>query len=124
MQVSSAHTGTDTTTDNRYGFDSSAGAPADSTTLQHGETVTDTTSFTGYKTDTETTSANDQTITLPDGTTGTGYDIGSEHYLRRYGNIGVQTAADIVGGELELRTHDLAIEWLKRFRDQYFVYVG
>lgn len=124
MSVASAHTGTDTTTDSRYGYDSSAGVPADKSELSHGETVTDTTSFTGYKTDTETSSANDQSITLPDGTTGTGYDVGSEHYLRRYGNIGVQTAADILGGELAIRVHDLAIEWLGRFRDQYLVYVG
>lgn len=124
MQVSSAHTGTDTTTDKRYGFDSSAAVPADTSDLQHGETVTDTTSFTNYKTVTDTESANNQSITLPDGTTGTGYDTGSEHYLHREGNIGVQTAADILGGELAIRVHDIAIEWLERFRDQYFVYWG
>lgn len=124
MSVASAHTGTDTTTEDRYGFDSSTGAHADKSTLSHGETVTDTTSFNQYKTETETTSANDQSITLPDGTTGTGYDVGSEHYLHRYGNIGVQTAADILSGELEVRTHDLSVEWVQRFGNQYFVYVG
>ena len=124
MSVASAHTGTDTTTENRYGLDSSAGVPADKSTLMHGETVTDTTSFNQYKTETETTSANDQSVTLPDGNTATGYAEASEHYLRRFGNIGVQTAADILGGELALRVHDLACEWLMRFGNQYFVYAG
>lgn len=124
MSVASAHTGTDTTTDDRYGLDSSAGAHADKSTLSHGETVTDTTSFNQYKTETVTSSANDQSVTLPDGSTGTGYDTGSEHYMRRFGNIGVQTAADILGGELEIRIHDIAVEWLERFRDRYFVYWG
>lgn len=162
MQVTSSHTGTDTTTDSRWGYDSGSASPADKselahgetvtdtttytnyqTSLSHGETVTDTTTYTGYKeelshgeTVTETTTfddykneqtkghSNDQTITLPDGTTATGFADGSEHYLRRFGNIGVQTAADILGGELALRVHDLAIEWLQRFVDLYLVYVG
>lgn len=124
MQVSSAHTGTDTTTDKKYGFDSSAAVPADVTDLSHGETVTDTTSFTGYKTTTETVSENNQSVQLPDGTTGSGFDQASEHYLRRFGNIGVQTAADIIGGELAVRVHDLAAEWLMRFCNDYFIFVG
>ena len=143
MQVASAHTGTDTTTDSKWGFDSSAAVPSDQSALLHGETVTDTTTFTGYKTElthgetvTDTTTfddyqterttehENDQSMQLPDGTTATGYADASEHYLRRYGNIGVQTAADILGGELAIRVHDLALEWLRRFGDEYFVYVG
>lgn len=124
MSVASVHSGTDTTTDNRYGFDSAAGSPADQSTMQHGETVTDTTSFTGYKTETETESAHDRSITTPDGSTLGGLDSGSEHYLRRYGNIGVTTSAQLASGELELRVHDIAIEWLERFADQYLIYVG
>lgn len=124
MSVASAHTGTDTTTDNRYGFDSSAGVPADKTELSHGETVTDTTSFTNYKTTSETESSHDRSITTPDGSTLSGLDSGTEHYLRRYGNIGVTTSAQLATGELELRVHDIAIEWLQRFADQYLIYVG
>lgn len=124
MSVASVHTGTDTTTDNRYGFDSGAPVPADKSELQHGETVTDTTSFTGYKTETVTEQAHNQSMSLPDGTTGSGYDQASEHYLRRYGNIGVQTAADILSGELAIRTHDIAAEWLQRFGREHFVYWG
>lgn len=124
MSVASVHTGTDTTTDSRYGFNSSTGAPADKSELAHGETVTDTTSFTGYKTETETESAHDRSITTPDGSTLSGLDTGSEHYLRRYGNIGVTTSAQLAAGELELRVHDIAIEWLERFADEYLIYVG
>lgn len=124
MQVTSAHTGTDTTTDKKYGFDSAAAIPADVSDFSHGETITDTTSFTGYKTVTDTVSENNQSMQLPDGTTGSGYDNASEHYLRRFGNIGVQTAADIIGGELAVRVHDLAAEWLMRFCNDYFVFVG
>lgn len=124
MSVASVHTGTDTTTENRYGFDSSAPVPADKSELQHGETVTDTTSFTGYKTETETEQAHDQSMMLPDGNTGSGYDQATEHYLRRFGNIGVQTAADILGGELAIRTHDIALEWLQRFGRENFIYWG
>lgn len=124
VSVSSAHTGTDTTTDSRYGFDSAAAAPADKSELSHGETVTDTTSFTNYKTETTAESSNDQSVTLPDGGSASGFDRGSEHYMHRYGNIGVQTAADIIGGELELRVHDIAVEWLRRFSAEYLVYVG
>jgi len=124
MSVASEHTGTDTTTDNRYGFDSDSGVPADEMTLQHGETVTDTTSFTNYKTESERESAHDRSITTPDGSTLSGLDSGSEHYLRRYGNIGVTTSAQLATGELALRVHDIAIEWLERFADQYLIYVG
>ena len=124
MQVASAHTGTDTTTDKRYGFDSSAAVPADTSDLQHGETVTDTTSFTNYKTTSETESSHDRSITTPDGSTLSGLDSGTEHYLRRYGNIGVTTSAQLATGELELRVHDIAIEWLERFADEYLIYVG
>ena len=124
MSVASVHSGTDTTTDNRYGFDSAHGSPADQSTMQHGETVTDTTSFTGYKTETETESAHDRSVTTPDGSTLSGLDSGSEHYLRRYGNIGLTTSAQLASGELELRVHDIAIEWLKRFADEYLIYVG
>lgn len=124
MSVASVHTGTDTTTDSRYGFDSSTGAPADKSELAHGETVTDTTSFVGYKTETETESAHDRSVTTPNGSTLSGLDSGSEHYLRRYGNIGVTTSAQLASGELELRVHDIAIEWLRRFADEYLIYVG
>ena len=124
MQVASAHTGTDTTTDKRYGFDSAAAVPADTSDLQHGETITDTTSFTNYKTVTDTESAHDRSVTTPDGSTLSGLDSGSEHYLRRYGNIGVTTSAQLATGELALRVHDIAIEWLERFADQYLIYVG
>ena len=124
MSVASAHSATDTTTDSRYGYDSSTGAAADKSELAHGETVTDTTNFTNYKTETETESAHDRSITAPDGSTLSGLDSGSEHYLRRYGNIGVTTSAQLASGELELRVHDIAIEWLERFADQYLIYVG
>lgn len=124
MSVSSAHTGTDTTSDDIYGFDSAAGVHADKSELAHGETITDTTSFNAYKTETETESAHDRSITTPDGSTLSGLDTGSEHYLRRFGNIGVTTSAQMITGELELRVHDIAIEWLQRFADQYLIYVG
>lgn len=124
MQDTAVHTGTDTTTDNRYGLDSTTGKPADQTSLQHGETVTSTTTFTGYETETVTESDNDKSMQLPDGTTATGYDRANEHYMTRSGNIGVTTSAQMITGELELRVHDLAIEWLRRFADEYLIYWG
>lgn len=110
--------GTTTTTreTNKYAIDSSVGGePAD--------VETTTTGFT-LRTDTETRE-HDNTITVDfQGDTLGGYNEGNEHRLARHGNIGVQTAADIIGGELKLRTVNLLTEYVQAFMNEYCYYVG
>lgn len=108
--------GTETkTTTNRTGMNSTdPGVLADTVT-------TDMTPKTGAKT--ETSFANDKSVDF-DGTTHTGYHEGSEHFLKRSGNIGVTESSTMVGHEMDLRKRDLLREWVKQFIDRYCYSVG
>lgn len=113
---STPHGGTQTST-NRYGVDSGAtGQPYDTVTTQP---------IPGYETYTENTREfkMDQSMDF-DGTTLTGYHDAAEHYLKRSGNIGVTTAAQMIEGELSVRKHDLLREYVKAFIDRYAYTVG
>lgn len=111
-------TGSTTTTDetNRFGVDAPAGG-------QTSDKVTTTTSF-ADRTDTETnTPAN--TVTGDFGTdTKTGYHEAHEHYFSRVGNIGTQTAADMLLKEYELRKINLLEEYVREFVRRNFYYAG
>lgn len=90
--VQSTANGSGSTAANRYGFDSST-AVGDTT----GTDSSNTSSTTG--TQTANTIADTGTIT-DSGTASNTESI--THSLRRHGNIGVMTAAQLVGGEIEL----------------------
>lgn len=76
-------------------------------------------------TQTETVTEHDNTQSMTfDGTTKTGYHEASEHYLKRSGNIGVTTAAQMIEGELDIRARSLVYEYLQRFFDRYAYSVG
>lgn len=72
---------------------------------------------------TETSYGNTKSIEF-DGGTKTGYHEGTEHFLKRSGNIGVTTSAQMIAGELEIRKRDLLREWIKEFIDRYCYVVG
>lgn len=110
--------GTTTTTreSNRFAIDSSGGG-------EPSDIETTTTGF-NLRTDTETR-AHDNTVTVNfEGSAMGAYNEGHEHKLSRHGNIGVQTAADIIGGELRLRTVNLLAEYVQAFMGEYCYYVG
>lgn len=76
-------------------------------------------------TQTETVTEHDNTQSMTfDGSTKTGYHEASEHYLKRSGNIGVTTAAQMIEGELDIRARSLVYEYLQRFFDRYAFSVG
>lgn len=94
-----------------------------STDGEQSDKETTTTAFTD-RTDTET-QEHDNTITVDfQNESMGGYNEGHEHKLARHGNIGVQTAADIIGGELRLRTVNLLDEYVVTFMNTYCYYVG
>lgn len=66
---------------------------------------------------------NDQSMSF-DGQTLTGYQDASEHYLRRFGNIGVTTNAQMLLGEYDVRKIDLLADFIARFMDHYGFCVG
>lgn len=110
--------GTTTTTreTNKFAIDSAGGG-------EPSDIETTTTGFTDRE-DTETRE-HDNTITVDfNGETMGGYNEGHEHRLSRHGNIGVQTASDIIGGELRLRTVNLLTEYVQAFMNEYCYYVG
>lgn len=71
----------------------------------------------------ETTYTNTQTIDV-DGETHSGYHHATEEFLKRSGNIGVTTSAQMIGQELDLRVVDLLSDFVKRFFDKYTYFVG
>lgn len=109
------HGGTQSeTTLDRYGVNSGTdGAPADKTT-----TKVQPIPGTQTKTETEREYLNNQSMDF-DGETKTGYHDAAEHYLKRTGNIGVQTAADMLLREQDVRLIDLLHDYVKRFVDRY-----
>ena len=59
-----------------------------------------------------------------DGDTLTGYHEANEHYLKRSGNIGVTTSAQMITGEVELRKIDLLKDYIREFFNRYGYAVG
>lgn len=75
------------------------------------------------------TTANTRTddLTNTDETSETETDISSDtktRQLTRSGNIGVTTSAQMIKGELEIRTYDLALEIIHEFSKEYLYAVG
>ena len=88
---------------------------------QLGKSVTETT-YQNSKS--ETTYQNTMTIKNNQDQPESGYHHATQHYLKRSGNIGVTTSAQMIAGELELRVVDLLDDFVKRFFDKYCYYVG
>lgn len=65
-----------------------------------------------------------KSITDNDGSTVSGFWKTHAHYFKRHGNIGVTSSAQLIGGELELRTVDLIDDFVKRFMMHVCYYVG
>lgn len=99
----------------RYGL----GSDADGSLYSKEESLPKT----GAKTTLTESYDNNQTMSF-DGSTLTGYHDAAEHYLKRSGNIGVTTSAQMIEGELQLRMHDLLREYIKEFIDRYCFCVG
>lgn len=93
-------------------------------TVDNGGLVGQTTTTTEYtNADTETTYDNTKSMEF-DSTTHAGYHTATEHFLKRSGNIGVTTSAQMITQEIELRVVDLLSDYVKRFFRQYCYYVG
>lgn len=88
---------------------------------QTGKTTTKT-SYT--QADSETSYDNTMSIKNNDDLIETGFHIGEQHYLKRSGNIGVTTSAQMIEQELKLRVVDLITDFVKRFFDSYCYFVG
>ena len=99
----------------RYGIDSST----DGELSDRSEVLPKT----GTKTETKHTHTNDQTMDF-DSSTLTGYNESTEHYLKRSGNIGVTTSAQMITGEVELRKLDLLCDYIRAFFYRYGYCVG
>lgn len=78
----------------------------------------------GAKTESETTHDNTQALTDPDGSSHTGYHDTEEHWLRRSGNIGVTTSAQMILGELDVRRIDLLQSFIREYMNRYGYCVG
>lgn len=116
QSTSNTTTGTSTTTSSAYktGFGSVA------------ETLTDkvTNSQTAYPSVTVTeTPTNTQSISY-DGDTKTGYHEGTEHFLKRSGNIGVTTSQQMIESEIQLRKADLLRDYVTAFMRSVAFYRG
>lgn len=72
---------------------------------------------------TETSHGNTKSMAF-DGSTKENYYEAKEHYLRRYGNVGVTESSSMVQHELDLRSRDLLREWIKEFIDRYCYLTG
>lgn len=70
-----------------------------------------------------TTPKNTLSATL-DTTTFSGLHKATEHILKRSGNIGVTTSAQMITQEIELRVVDILADYVKRFFAAYCYYVG
>lgn len=110
-------TGTDTITAKMYktGLSSSGeGSLTDKneSTQTGGRTITNT-----------ETPMNTQSVTF-DGTTHSGYHEGSEHFLKRSGNIGITTSQQMIQSEIDLRKADLLRDYVQTFMRQAAFYKG
>lgn len=110
--------GTQTTTKTYRAGLNSTGDGADADFVDQNSTP-----LTGAKTETE--AQHDNTLSMSiDGTTHTGYHDATEHFLRRYGNVGVTTNAQMITGEIELRKYNLLQQYVRTFFDTYAFCVG
>lgn len=84
--------------------------------------ITGETSYTNA--DTQNEFANTQSFDF-DGETKTGFHKTLENYLKRSGNIGVTTSAQMIEQEIKIRQYtDLISDFVKRFIREYCYYVG
>ena len=79
--------------------------------------------YTDAQTETAIEPDNTQTMDF-DGQTKTGYHEANEHYMKRSGNIGVTTTQQMAESEIELRKHDLLLEFVTRFIERHCYYAG
>lgn len=106
---------TNTTQTNKNGLNSTGDG-------ERNNTVTATQSYTNA--DTQTDFDNSKSFDF-NGSTKTGYHKTLEHYIKRFGNIGVTTSAQMITQEIELRQSvDLIAQFVKRFFDTTCYYVG
>lgn len=86
-------------------------------------TESDVTPLPGTETETKRERTGDQTVTLED-LIMTGHET-TEHALRKYGNIGVQTSAQILQMELDVRQRNDILRWyVREFVNRYCYSVG
>lgn len=69
------------------------------------------------------TPTNTQSIIF-DGTSKSGYHEGTEHFLKRSGNIGVTTSQQMLQSEIDLRKTDLLLDYVGTFMRQAAFYKG
>ena len=108
----------ETETHNIFGFDSANAVPADSSIRANSTTTT----FSNTQTETFTNYGTTETFT--DYENETEYNTETAHEMTRAGNIGVTTSQQMIQSELEIRVHDIACEFLKKFADEYLHYIG
>lgn len=88
---------------------------------QTGKTTTET-SYQNASTTTDYT--NTKTIPDNEGQQVTGFHTASQHFLRRFGNIGVKGNAQLIAEEWDIRYREAVREFVDRFFAHYCYYVG
>lgn len=125
-----AHTGTvsdsGSTDSGIFGFNSTAAVGSETETDGNTRTYlnndTLTTTYSSDYAETRTDTAdNTLSIETPNGTL-TGYNKGTEHYIKRTGYNG--SPAELLGEELRARCYDIGAEFVRRFADMNFYFVG
>ena len=87
------------------------------------KTTTDLTYQSGTKTEHKTVHTNTQSGDYM-GDTYTGYNEVLEHRSMRKGNIGVQSAQDLIQKEYDIRKYNILVEYVKQFFQLYGYYTG
>lgn len=78
------------------------------------------TSYENANTETTNTKNNSLSISFPDGKTGNNFNETEKNVARRFGNIGVQTTADIIEKEIDLRRKSIIKDYIERFAFENF----
>ena len=99
----------------KYGLESVSGNMSDSDTT--------TTSY-NLRSDTDAETPSNTVSGDYDGVTKTGYHEANEHYFKRSGNIGVQTASDMIKKEIEIRQVNMLHDYIAIFINTYCWYAG
>ena len=99
----------------RFGIESTTGENSD-------KTITESTPMQGTKSELEKTFVNDQTATI-DSTTLTGNEV-NEHFIRRFGNVGVTQNSQMITAEVEMRRISLLRDYVREFVCRYCFSVG
>lgn len=107
--------GTETKTD-KFVTENQSGTGADTR-----KTTTDLSYTSGTKTERKTTHTNTQTGDF-NGSTYTGYHEVMEHRTMKKGNIGVQSAQDLIQKEYDIRKYNILVEYIKQFFQLYGYY--